>query len=373
MRVSTFNGISGATKPEASAIRLITSCAALPSRVRGVIDARPVVTAGAQLAAHHLASTTEHKPAAAAVEPWWSTAGVPAIFLEYEEADNLVLPPHSRAVSSSRVGAEVLHYAWLQVEGQRCSVWLLRSDAKGASQHELRRLRIHLLRLHAERECLRLVLQAISESRIAIDVNVEQADRVQEYLDDAMPIVSRSLRGGVEQSQILEVARDAVGIAIPGQAASFNSMRRQLAEKVTRYIRRSEISAPVITNVYGDQMNTHIQLGTVTIGGDFNLVTAHNIQSSFNKAAGAEIAPPLKEALKKLTVEVASLAKQLPTDVAERTSKDLEVLTSEAVSKNPRKDWCELSAKGLLDAAKTVTKLTVPVTTAVKAVLAFLA
>jgi hypothetical protein len=80
----------------------------------------------------------------------------------------------------------------------------------------------------------------------------------------------------------------------------------------------------------------------------------------------------MKEALKELTAKVAELAKQLPPDKAEPVSKDLLALTSEAVSKEPRKAWYELSANGLLEAAKTVAEMTGPVTTAVKAVLALL-
>jgi hypothetical protein len=291
--------------------------------------------------------------------------------VEHVGADGLVLPPHARAVSTPGIGGDPLHHAWLQLAGQRCSTWLLRSDT-GANVAELRKLRIHLLRLHAERECLRLVLQAVSNGSIKLDADLAQSDAVQYYLDRAMPVVTQPVRDGMVQAGLLEVAQSATGLALPGQAASFDAMRRQMAEKVQRYIRRSEIVAPVITNVFGDQMNTHIQLGSVSVSGDFNLVTAQNIENSFNKAAGSQVDDQLKAALKELTMQVASLAKQLPAEDAERVSKDLAVLTAEAVSKAPRKPWYELSATGLVDAAKSVAELAVPVTTAVKAVLALL-
>ncbi|HJV60784.1 MAG TPA: hypothetical protein VJ743_07540, partial [Albitalea sp.] len=159
----------------------------------------------------------------------------------------------------------------------------------------------------------------------------------------------------------------------PGQAASFAALGQQVADKVARYVRRSEVAAPVVTQILGNQMNTHIQMGNVTVAGDFNFVTAQNIQNSFNKAAGADVQAPLKEALKELTTKVAELAKQLPPEKAEAVSKDLAALTSEAVSKEPRKPWYDLSASGLLEAAKTVAAMTGPVTTAAKAVLTLLA
>ena len=82
---------------------------------------------------------------------------------------------------------------------------------------------------------------------------------------------------------------------------------------------------------------------------------------------------PLKDALKELTTKVAELAKQLPPEKAEQVSKDLAALTTEAVSKEPRKAWYELSASGLLEAAKAVASMTTPIATAVKAVISLLA
>lgn len=352
-------------------VRLIAHCAEIPARLRRTETNLPLVKTGKGLAQHYLEASTNRK---AGIEnmTWWMAAGAPAIMIEHQVDEQLTLPPHARNVSTPGLGEEVLHHAWLQVAGQRCSTWFLRNTGGDIKNADTRKLRIHLLRLHAERESLRLVLQAVADSRIKLDSDVKQSDEVQGYLSRAMDVVTRPVRDGVEQTQMIEVARSAVGVVLPGQSESFETMRRQIAEKVARYVRRAEIVAPVITTVLGDQVNTHIQLGNVTVSGDFNLVTAQNIQNSFNKAAGAQVPDELKNALKKLTVEVAGLAKQLPSEDAEKASKDLEVLTAEAVSKTPRKQWYELSAEGLIEAAKAVVGIAVPVTTAVKAVLALL-
>lgn len=353
-------------------VRLLQTSMTVPARLRREKDMQPLVSLGDGLAELYLNASTNRK-SGLAVEHWWVCAGEPTLLVEYGMNDGIKLPPHSRLVSSARVGAEVLHHVWLEIENHRCSVWLLRKDAVDSDPAELRKLRIHILRLHTERQCLRIVLQAVREGRIKLDESIDQASLMQDYLESAMPIVTRPVSFGVEQSQLLEVAKIAFGDATPGQAASFDAMRRQVAEKVARYIRRSETAAPVITQIFGDQMSTHIQMGNVTVSGDFNQVTAQNIENSFNKAAGSEVKQDLKEALKTLTAQVAELAKQLPPQQAEEVSKDLSTLTSEAVSKTPRKRWYEMSADGLLEAAKTVAEMSGPVTTAVKAVLALLA
>lgn len=347
----------------------LATTATLPVRLRGQTQPQPLVAAGSGLAQHFLRASTDRKAGAQPAE-WWVAAGAPALLVEYDGADGLGLLPHARAVSSARVGAQVLHHAWLEVAGHRLSTWLLRRDLPGIDRAELRKLRIHLLRLHCERECLRLTLDAAMRQRLGN--SVPQADELEEYLKQSLPWVTRPVSHGVEQSQLLDVALSALTLSAPGQGASFQALGQKVAQKVARYIRRSEVAAPVITQIIGTQMNTHIQLGNVTVSGDFNLVTAQNIQGSFNKAAGAEVPEPLKDALKTLTTQVAELAKHLPPDKAETVSKDLATLTAEATSKEPRKAWYELSASGLLDAAKAVAQMAAPVTTAVKAVLALL-
>ena len=65
--------------------------------------------------------------------------------------------------------------------------------------------------------------------------------------------------------------------------------------------------------------------------------------------------------------------KKAPADVQEKAAKNLEKLTKEATSPKPDRQWYEVSAEGLLDAAKAVAGMAAPITSAVKAVLSLLA
>jgi len=58
--------------------------------------------------------------------------------------------------------------------------------------------------------------------------------------------------------------------------------------------------------------------------------------------------------LKQLHVEVGRIAKELPPEKAEEAAADLETLTQEATKEKPRRRWWELSAEGIIDAAKSV-------------------
>lgn len=333
-----------------------------------------LIAAGDVLAQHFLVATTDRR-LRPTVEPqtWWFCSGNPALLVEYRLSDLFVFPPHTRHVLDVldvRDADASLSHAWLQIDKQRCSVWLVRQGE--GDPDAVRRLRIHLARLHAERECLRLVLFHIKDNKFDLGKNPERLDAIQQYLNDALRTIQRPERFGLAQSAMLDAARQALGIAFEGQTTSLQLMRRQVAVKVEGYVRRAQNIAMVINNIQGDVMNTNIQMGNVSVTGDFNLVTATNIQNSYNKTANSGVRAELVEKLKLAILEVASLARKLPQEDAEKLSKDLEILTSEAVSRKPRKEWYELSAKGIMEAAKTIEDMVAPVTTAVKAVLALL-
>ncbi len=105
---------------------------------------------------------------------------------------------------------------------------------------------------------------------------------------------------------------------------------------------------------------TEVKLGDGTvIYGDF--VTAHSIRDSFNKASSSEIPDDLKEMIKNLAKEVAKMSEALPDELAQQATRDLEVLTAEATGMAPRKQWIELSAEGLKQAATNIGEIGKPV------------
>ncbi|GLQ87289.1 hypothetical protein [Dyella flagellata] len=356
----------------ADLINLLRECIEFKVFVRGPklqFETTTLASAGSALARNYLRATTDRKAMDPnACKPWWVSAGNPAVVLESLDQPPLTLTRYARKVME-QANLTVSH-DWMQFGAHSCSMWFI--EGRSSDEDALRRLRIHLMRLHAERECLRIVLTRINESKLDLAANVGISDEAQQYLHDSIRALEKPERFGLPQSAMLEVAQQALEVVSAGQAASLNKMRRQVAAKVEAYIRRAETSTH-ITNVMGDYMSYTITLGNVSVQGDFNFVTAKNIENSFNKTAGADIKEDLKERLKELNVATAKLAAQLSPEKAEEVSKDLQTLTAEAISKQPRKPWYELSAKGLVEAAKTVAEMAAPIATAVQAVLALLA
>ena len=335
--------------------------------------ARLIDTGGA-LAKHFLrASTYRHKLPLRPDPPvpqWWFQAGIPSLIVETLQGEPLALPPHTRPVGiAPELGT--LQHAWLQIGVRRVSAWFLASTGKDPAA--LRRLRIHLLRLHAERETLRAVLTAVTQHKLEIEKDAALSDAVQLYLNDAIRAIERPARFGVEQTEMIDVARAAFGDLFAGDTSSLATMRRQVGSKVEAFVRRASAKASTVNeyHYHGEYMSTTITLGNVTVSGDFNLVTAKSIENSFNKAA-TTTNPALATALKDLSTQVAELVKALPPDKKEAAARDLETLTTEATAKAPRKAWYELSAEGLKDAAKAVAGMAGPIATAVGTVLGLL-
>ena len=362
------------TNADVDRVALLQAILELPVRLRSKVataKTQGLVHAGDLLAKHFLLASTRRGVAA---QPWWFSAGAPAIVLDHYNGwgvEQLPLPPHTREVLDLPLMGIRLSHAWLQINHQLCSTWII-SRGKGHDD-EVRKLRMHLTRLHTERECLNTVLfHARDGGKLQWVGHVERAEALQRYVNDALRVTESPVRFGFDQSAMIDVAQRAHDIA--AQDLSLQDMCRQVAEKIAAHLQREKQTHTVINVLEGGKVTNATFNGPVsTNGGDINIITAETINNSLNKVQGSQASPDLKDAVKQVIEQVKKLAEQLPEAQAKTLIKDLEALTTEAVSPTPRQEWYELSAKGILEAAKTVAAMAGPVTTAVTAVLALLA
>lgn len=87
----------------------------------------------------------------------------------------------------------------------------------------------------------------------------------------------------------------------------------------------------------------------------------------------ANLPESMEDRLKELTAAVEAMVKDMPDDKAKEITGDLQTLVDEAAKDEPRKKWYELSADGLIEAAKTVGTIGQPVIDTTQAVLKLLA
>ena len=112
----------------------------------------------------------------------------------------------------------------------------------------------------------------------------------------------------------------------------------------------------------GKQINVHGTVqGNVFIGEKIEGVTA-NINAS-------NASEETKSKLKELTEAVKNMVPNLDEKLQTKVAKNLERLTTEVVAQEPDRDWYEVSAKGLMEAAQTVSEVIGgPVIAAVKSI-----
>jgi hypothetical protein len=166
---------------------------------------RSFLSASSALAEKIQTVTTSLIDPPANVRSWWVQGGRPLILVEAPfrpEWFPLLDPPMAVSTSAPEENDALAlhHFSYLEHQGVTVPVWTL-FYSRSLSIESLRLLRIHLWRLHTEREVLRLVLASCLQG---------QLDPSQPVLRDYLARQSRSLRQttreGLPQSDILSHA-----------------------------------------------------------------------------------------------------------------------------------------------------------------------
>lgn len=339
---------------------------------------------GSSLSQSYLNATSKAS-GIAQLQPWWVSAGSPCLVLECDEQRVTATLPHSRQVA---VYGEIrVEASFFESNRVPICVWILKYPAGIFSRDQgnpkvadqLRRLRLHLLRLHAERETLKVILRNIQTGRLEPARGTPRSTTLQAYLRNASFLLQREKSHGFEQRSILDAVRRFTNLVRPGEETTLQAslerlgVRGNVQRQVNSLVSGNISAKSVFIQVEGDWVmgskKTVIVKGN-TVMGDLNAVAAETITSSFNHVQGSAASGELKAKIGDLTKLVEDLARQLPKEKQNETAEDLATFSKEAVREKPRKSLLELTGDGLIEAAKTVAQMAGPVTTAVRAVLA---
>lgn len=297
--------------------------------------------------------------------------GTPLIYLETAarrrlgDADPASYMPASRVLDAALVARGVplqMHFGnWPHASGDCALVWV---EAGGAPPARLNNLRLNLLRLHAEREVLKLVLRSTTTLG-------QPGPALEHYLARAHKLLMLDTRFGNDQAA-LKAAFGAYDDLTAGERAAVQALlakRGQTLGRVQQLLDLLQGSAvPVNVNIFeeGSRVNN------VTIGNNSGQVNVDSTFTNSTNIIGSTDAGELKTALEQLLAATRQLAAQLPEAQREQVAKRTETIAREAASSQPDKEILGISAKGLIDAAKTVAELAKPIATAVGAVLGIL-
>ncbi|KJY18127.1 MULTISPECIES: hypothetical protein [Streptomyces] len=339
--------------------------------------------AGRPLTAHMLRATTRFPPA---VDRSWLQPGRPLLLAEYSQKE-AELPPDAMTVDLGQdIGVRLAHCR-ISCRGTLVGVWLLERTSPSPDKDALRRLRVHLLRLHTEYECVRLVLRFLT--RQAQDGRNTEA--VARFLNRGLDLLSSPQRYGFDQNPILAAAYEAEQLVT---ADEWQTVLHMLSEKRAHELARIDNatygwarlesdaaagggSQPVYI---ADRIVVAGKGGTVNefhtrAGGDIHGVigSGNIVTSSFNRIDSSNLPDEAKVLLKQLTEAVALTASRLPAEEAEQVSRDLTAFQDEALSGTPRRNVLQVFGQSLQKAADFVGDVGAPIANLVTAVIGLIA
>ncbi|MBK8047848.1 MAG: hypothetical protein IPK16_12390 [Anaerolineales bacterium] len=186
------------TEPSATIAEVVKEFMAVPvvapNSLAGKPYMGPLQGAGKSLAQQYLAATTRSSARADAVaNKWWVEASAPVVLVETNETEGWAIGAEAREQFAAAGDVPAVDYLLLSSADRRLSVWVCTAQPWGhldetqavARYRALRTMRIALLRIHAERECLLNVVRNCEQKRIAPEARSTSDAKLQMYLRDA--------------------------------------------------------------------------------------------------------------------------------------------------------------------------------------------
>jgi hypothetical protein len=345
---------------DVSALRsLAESILTLPSVVAGE-PPRALREQAPALAKTYAAATTSRKQPVA--DPSRLVRyGVPILVIQVDPGEKGPWPDASRVDGARVKGCEL---AFDKRNGM--PVWLLSRGT--ADDAYMRRLRICILRLHAEQVALDLVLKEIDSGGVPFEKGTPHTNKLEDYLFRATRALDGKDWAGVSQSAVLDAFKAfAAYKAEPLDSLSdrLSGVRRQTLLKLQNYL--IQRGGNTVNVVGRDQI-------TITAGRDvINPVIAQRIDGSFQNFKDANPSQDLETSMKELHEAMKTLLAAPPPGVdAEKVATKLETFTEQVAKPKPDEEVLQVTAKGLLAAAQNVAAVAAPVAMAVKTILGIL-
>ena len=172
------------------------------------------------MAALYLAASSDLSVAAA--PDWWVVNGAPLLFLEHRDRQPLKLAQPRRTVELDEQYRLSLSYCLWPYAGGRIRMWVLQRQDRSPYRDEYRvarTLRVYLMRLHAEHECLQTLLRNIRDGHLTVARGDPEAKALQAQLDRSLHRIGDYEKSAAREfnPEIAAIARESVDAMSPGQ------------------------------------------------------------------------------------------------------------------------------------------------------------
>ena len=177
----------------------------------------------------------------------------------YSTGQAIELPTRAEKINEYDVKGEVIRlYGYrMHHEGYSFKVWIIElpcaeKDLSVKLKGILRNLRINLLRIHAEKETVRILLNSINDETITLQPGSAKTELADNYLKEIAEKLFSKKRYKLEQEGMLDFALQSENVAMPG---SFSTLENSIHRFSDQYTSKN-IEQAVETNV-GRQPKGH--------------------------------------------------------------------------------------------------------------------
>ncbi len=331
-----------------------------------------LASAGRHLSTSYRISTTSTKQTLTP-DPRWVMAGQPLVLLEYHKSrhEYATPPPHAKSITPPQLPNVNLDFVLLEDSGEEIPVWII-GALRQSHQRDVRDLRLCLSRLHAERECLARVLHGLALHIIAPKRSTTESDNLQRYLRDSLKrLKNLSAKQGeyLRTPEVIDLARGAIDHAQRGRSDALH--QEAIIQLAKLDVRPSIIKATesMATLIYIENMTMtgdHLSNSTKTTISNSSIGSINN---SFNNTIGKIEKDELKDSLTELKNHIEKLCEAAPPEKAKEIAKHFDKFVTEVTDSAPSKDYLNVSAVGLINAANTLAVMAGPITDTVKKII----
>lgn len=218
---------------------LLTHYANLPVMINN--KQRKLYSAGKFLADQYFVESTRNKSDVKATKP--VKEGELCIVTTFSSVDNLQLPKHSFLLKEIELpagyGTLKIHGYKLRKTDQAVKVWLIETpvwsgDPPNEAKAMIRDLRMYLLRVHLEKETMRILLNGIKSGGIPLEQNSEQAREVDDYFQQMGEKMFKKERFSFNQADLLGFALQSEEVVSPGSFSTIQDGIHYFNDKYTR-------------------------------------------------------------------------------------------------------------------------------------------
>lgn len=356
-----------------SVVRQISQCPTIVANPVGRPSCRPIIAQGkflARLFAYSSMNRIDGENLRTGVQLVESAD--PLILLELgknELAQDTIRSPAEkgiRKIERESVNGADTFFCRLNTDFGIVSTWSLQRGT--ATNAQLRSLRICLTRLHAERECLDLILKQIQRKRLLNPSTEEAVDLLDAYFNDHIKLINRHKWAGINQSEIL-AAFDATQFVLRQASqdqliSRYEGCRRQVWKKIQKF-QEQRRATRIVHSVNIQKGDIYVDK-QVNVSGTGNIINVAEYMSNVtstvnNNLAQSDADSEIQDLITELNRQIENVASNADPIHVKKMGKNLERLSEELASEEPEKRWYEVSLDGLKEAAEAVGEIANPV------------